>query len=380
MKWLSLSLAAVVVSAAATGAQVPDDRTGAGAQAERVNERMRTLQIEADRLAGEARTLIGDLRTLEVERDIQIERVNKAQAAAEEGRVAVAEMVERLATLEARRIAQLPDIEVQLVDLYKRGRGGYARMLFGSASVREFGRTTRAVAAMVRISEERLAEHQRTLEALRQERAALETRARELEASEADARRARAAADRTVAARAALIRQIDARRDLNAQLAGELLVAYQRLQEQMASLAAGRPVEPVAVPLAPFRGALDWPVAGTLTSRFGQPSGRPGDTTVRNGVEIAAAEGASVQAVHSGTVSYADPFAGFGNLVILDHGASSYTLYGFLASSRVREGEAVEAGAEIGRVGSPPAGPPSLYFEIRVDGRSADPVQWLEPR
>jgi septal ring factor EnvC (AmiA/AmiB activator) len=27
-----------------------------------------------------------------------------------------------------------------------------------------------------------------------------------------------------------------------------------------------------------------------------------------------------------------------------------------------------------------PAGPAALYLEIRVDGRSVDPVQWLKPR
>jgi septal ring factor EnvC (AmiA/AmiB activator) len=26
-----------------------------------------------------------------------------------------------------------------------------------------------------------------------------------------------------------------------------------------------------------------------------------------------------------------------------------------------------------------PTGTPSLYFEVRIDGRPADPVQWLKP-
>jgi septal ring factor EnvC (AmiA/AmiB activator) len=40
----------------------------------------------------------------------------------------------------------------------------------------------------------------------------------------------------------------------------------------------------------------------------------------------------------------------------------------------------VEAGEEVGRVGPSPAGTPELYFELRIDGRSVDPVQWLKPR
>ena len=215
---------------------------------------------------------------------------------------------------------------------------------------------------------------------MRQERAALEAKARELQGHEAEARQARAAAVRLVAARTALIAQIDARRDLNAQFAGELQVTAERLQQQMANLASGRPVETVAVPLAPFRGALEWPTPGRISGRFGQPSGRFGSSSARNGIEIAVAEGTPVRSVHAGTVTFADAFAGFGNLIILDHGANNFSLYGYLSAIGITQGAMVENGAELGRSGTAPAGPPTLYFEMRVDGRSVDPVQWLRAR
>ena len=112
---------------------------------------------------------------------------------------------------------------------------------------------------------------------MQQERAALEEKLRDLQVRDLEARQARAAAERALTGRTALIAQIDARRDLNAQFAGELQVAAQRLQQQMASLGSGQPVVPVAVPLAPFRGALDWPVTGRISGPFGQPSGRFGE-------------------------------------------------------------------------------------------------------
>ena len=377
---MRLSLVALLVlGVVSAGAQAPD-RTRTEAQARRVNERIVALQREAARLAGEARTLVGDLRALEIERDLQVERVGQAQAAVAGAQQEIQRTTERLAALEHARVAQLPDVKTQLVDVYKRGRTGYARLLCGATGMREFNRATRAVAALVRINEQRIAEHRRTLEAARLERAALETNARELQGHEAEARRARAAAERLVVARTALIAQIDARRDLNAQFAGELQVASERLQQQMANLASGRPVETIAVPLAPFRGALEWPATGRITGRFGQPSGRFGASSARNGIEIAVAEGSPVRAVHAGTVTFADAFAGFGNLVILDHGANNFSLYGYLSAIGVTQGAMVENGAELGRSGSAPAGPPTLYFEMRVDGRSVDPVQWLRAR
>ncbi len=369
----------VLALSIAVGAQTPDRGRTEG-EARRVNDRIRALQSEADRLAGQARTLLGDLRQIEIERELQVERVLEAQAAIVQGQAAIENTAERLAVLEERRAAQLPDVQTQLVDIYKRGRAGYAKLLFGSSGVREFGRATRAVAALMRINEQRLVQHRFTLEALQQERAMLEEELRALQGREAAARQARAAADRALAARTALVAQIDARRDLNAQLAGELQIASERLQQQVANLASGRTVEPVEIPLAPFRGALDWPVPGRIAGRFGQRSGRPNDTAVRNGIEIAAVEGATVHAVHSGTVSFADPFTGFGNLVIVDHGGNTYSLYGYLGAMSVARGDVVDSGTELGRVGPAPAGPAALYLEIRIDGRSVDPVQWLTSR
>jgi len=349
-------------------------------QADRVSQRIRALQSEADRLAGESRTLLGDLRKLEVEQQLQVERVKEARAVVARGQAAIQQSTARLEWLEQQRLAQLPDLRAQLVDIYKRGRSGYARLLFGGSTIRDFRRAARAVAAIIRINEQRVAEHRGTLDASQRERAQLEEDLRGLIAAEATALDAQAAAGRAVAERAALVAQIDSRRDLNAQFAGELQLAYERLQQQVANVPPGLAVEPVVLPLAPFRGALDWPVPGRLAVRYGQSSGRPGDTTTRNGVEIAAPDDTPVHAIHPGTISYASSFTAFGNLVIVDHGRNAYSLYGYLASMGVTAGAFVDGGTELGRVGSAPAGAPALYFELRIDGRSVDPVQWLRPR
>jgi septal ring factor EnvC (AmiA/AmiB activator) len=176
-----------------------------------------------------------------------------------------------------------------------------------------------------------------------------------------------------------LVTRIDSRRDLTAQYVGELQVAYDRLQQQV-SRVAGAPGVTTTIPLGPFRGALEWPVAGRTSGGFGQAGGRLGGSAVRNGLEIVAVEEAPVRAVHGGTVAFADVFTGFGRLVIIDHGGSNYSLYGYLGTMAVGRGEMVDSGAEIGRVGRAPAGPAALYFEMRIDGRSVDPVEWLRPR
>ena len=133
-----------------------------------------------------------------------------------------------------------------------------------------------------------------------------------------------------------------------------------------------------ALPIRPFRGDLEWPVTGAVVSAFGKAlAGRFGTSIVRNGIEIAAPEGTPVRAVHGGSVAYAAPFAGFGLLAIVDHGGSAFTLYGHLGEVSVRQGTTVQRGTEVGRVGLVPAGDAWLYFELRIDGRPVDPLQWL---
>jgi septal ring factor EnvC (AmiA/AmiB activator) len=347
---------------------------------QRITDRIRALQREAERLAGESRTLVGDLRQREIDRQIKVEQLRQAEAAMSEAEKALQSTTTRLSDLEVQRINQLPDLKTHLVDVYKRGRSGYARMLFSAGDYREFARATRAVGALSAINERRLEDHRRTLVSMREERSAFEQRATELQAKTAEARRAKSTADAAVASAAELIRQIDSRRDLTAQYVGELQVAYTRLQQQVTSLSTEKPGTEPAVPLRPFQGALDWPVQGRIVGAFGQPSNRLGGTAVRNGIEIGADEDAPVKAVHGGSVGYAGPFTGFGTLVILDHGGNGYSLYGYLASTFLKQGDSVATGAEVGRVGLAPAGPPTLYFEMRIDGRSVNPVQWLKPR
>jgi septal ring factor EnvC (AmiA/AmiB activator) len=346
-----------------------------------IDERIRALQKESSELARQSETLVGELRKLEIERDLRVYEATQAQAASAEAQQALERATMRLAALEQQRVAQLPDLRKQLVDIYKRGGTGYTRLFARAAGLRDFARTMRAVAALAAINERRVAEHRQTLEALAAERSALERSAAALAQRETAARQAREAAERAVTARGALIARIDSRRDLTAQYVGELQVAFDRLQKLTATPAGrGGGGDAVAVPLEPFRGALDWPVNGRVSGRFGQSSSRLGGTAVRNGIEIAAAEDAPVRAVHHGTVGFADVFTGLGNLVIVDHGGNDYSMYGYLGTIGVRQGAVVESGAELGRVGFAPAGPPALYFEMRIDGRSVDPLQWLKVR
>jgi septal ring factor EnvC (AmiA/AmiB activator) len=222
----------------------------------------------------------------------------------------------------------------------------------------------------------RLETHRRTLRAERDALNDLDQQRDEVEQLTRDATRARAAVDAAVAARNRLIDDLDQRRDLAAQFVAELQEAQLQLERTLAATDATSSVN--ALPIRPFKGDLPWPIAGRVTAQFGRvPSGRFGTSIVRNGIEVSVTEGTTATAVHEGTVAYAAPFSGFGTLVILDHGNSAFTLYGHLLETAVTVGTNVSRGAALGRVGLAPSGGAALYFELRIDGRPVDPLQWL---
>jgi septal ring factor EnvC (AmiA/AmiB activator) len=373
-----LTLAPVAQEPAGVTPATTAPATAADGRARRVRARIQALEGEAERLVGEARTLIGDLRAREIDRDLRVEELREAQSASADAAVALREATAGLADLELVSIQEIPIVETELVNLYKRGRVGYARLLLGASNVREFARAMRAAGALTALTEGRIAAHQRTVDRLRQERATFEDRAARLGTLEVEARRARVAADQAVEAAAELIREIDSRRDLTAQFVGELREVADRLEAEVRALGQGRQAQAVAVPVRPFQGVLEWPVLGTVIGTFGQPSDRLGGSLARSGIEVSVPIDTPVRAVHDGTVGYAGTFSGFGTLVILDHGNQAFSLYGYLGATSVRQGQAVAVGAELGSVGFAPAGPAALYFELRVDGNPVDPVQWLK--
>src|SRR4051812_23586006 len=69
--------AVLIVSAAA---QAPLERARTEALARRAADRLQSLQREAERLASDEGTLLGDLRKLEIERQIKAEELKRVDA------------------------------------------------------------------------------------------------------------------------------------------------------------------------------------------------------------------------------------------------------------------------------------------------------------
>ena len=90
------------------------------------------------------------------------------------------------------------------------------------------------------------------------------------------------------------------------------------------------------------------------------------------------AYGSTVKATGAGRVVHAGPMGGYGDMVEVDHGNGLATRYGHLSEILVTEGQEVEAGAPLGRLGSTGRSTgPHLHYEVRVDGEPVDPTRYL---
>jgi murein DD-endopeptidase MepM/ murein hydrolase activator NlpD len=128
---------------------------------------------------------------------------------------------------------------------------------------------------------------------------------------------------------------------------------------------------------------LTTPVHGSqfeITSTFG---GRIDPFTHRvsfhPGVDFAGPWGSPIAATAPGTVVFAGPRGGYGNMVEIDHGFGIHTRYGHMSSILVRVGTRVSRGTPIGRLGSTGRSTgPHVHYEVWLADVVRDPRRFIE--
>ena len=116
----------------------------------------------------------------------------------------------------------------------------------------------------------------------------------------------------------------------------------------------------------------EWPTDGQLTSSFNQ-------SIDKKSIEILGLEGQEIRSVANGKVIYVgEDLAGYGKLTIIKHDGNILSVYGHQQATLVIEGQSVQAGQSIGTMGKTEADEVKLLFEIRKDGESIDPINFLK--
>ena len=291
---------------------------------------------------------------------------------------------------------QVRRLERLIRDQYMHHERGYLQMLFSGENPAAAARQLHYAGYASR-AEARLIESLRgSLRDLQQLAGAARDKSIELADIETRQRAERAQLAKESAARRKVLREISSQIRTQRKEVSTLEQNEKRLTNLILKLAQMvRPARPAAdkasrpgeridkTPEAGFAGAfaslkgrLRLPIRGELASRFGTPREEGGTTW--KGLFIKAPQGEEVKAIAPGRVVFADWMRGFGNLLIVDHGAEYLSIYGNNETVYKQAGETVGSGDTIARVGNSGGNPETgLYFEVRFKGSPFDPLSWI---
>ena len=390
-----LLVATLATLAALPAAGQPKRDDPLQAEQRKLQQTQQQLKEEKDRVtAARARetSLLAELEEIERRLAAKQHEVTRLETRIKRTQAEVQLFRGDISKLERQRAGQVNALAGRLRAMYRvHAQGGALPVILSGDDPVTRATAVRHLASLAALDARLIQEYRVTSERLADRKGREETQQRELASLHDEAKREQAEVDREVAKRRTILAKVRDERAYHERIVGELTEAAQRLEAFIRELQAKQRrlakvppppkggIEAPTVGFGSLKGRLPWPTEGRIVTGFGaQVHPRFGTRTFRNGVDIEAAVGREVAAVHAGHIVYTGWFKGYGNLIIVDHGNEYYTLYAHIAEIEAREGEDVRQGQRIGTVGDTGSlAGPRLYFEVRYQGRPLDPEQWL---
>lgn len=141
-----------------------------------------------------------------------------------------------------------------------------------------------------------------------------------------------------------------------------------------ASVAEPAKTEEIKTPTATATSAgitWSWPTNGKLLAGFNEGGSA-------KGIDIGGSTGQPILAAAPGKVIYSgSDLRGYGRLVIIKHNDEFLSVYAHNNKILVKEGQAVARGQKIAEMGNTDADRVKLHFEIRRQGKSVNPADFL---
>ncbi|MCD5977085.1 peptidoglycan DD-metalloendopeptidase family protein [Pseudomonas quasicaspiana] len=132
-------------------------------------------------------------------------------------------------------------------------------------------------------------------------------------------------------------------------------------------------------PGTPSNLALDKPVAGPLSSKFGVRRFFNGEErNPHSGLDFAVPAGTPIKAPAAGKVILTGNYFFNGNTVFVDHGQGFISMFCHMSKIDVKVGDAVPRGGVVGRVGSTGrATGPHMHWNVSLNDARVDPAIFI---
>jgi len=278
-------------------------------------------------------------------------------------------------------------LESRLREIYKRRLTGYLEILFNSESFSDFLTRFRYIKNILSLDAEVINDIRQQMKKIENNKINLENREEILSLLKKEVEKEKENIEFSIKARKSIINKIDSQKEVYLKSLKELEQSSQEIksiieriykqQEEDSKKVSQKEVP--AIILKPKKGILALPIQGKLISKYGRQKNADFNTyTFNSGIDISAPLGQVVRAAGSGEIIYTGSIKGYGQIIIIDHGGRVTTLYAHLSKILIDIGEKVKKGQIVGQVGdSGGVSSTRLHFEVRVEGKPTDPMNWL---
>ncbi len=359
-----------LAAARAALASVGDDISAATADLESIDRQLSAMYGE---LAEREAELIAAQAELELA---------EASTAAAEAEVAL--VTDQLQAAEVRREDSERAFDDRIVALWKYGTAGYASAVLRSDDLGEAITQAYFVGRVLESDQNLMTKVRAAQDAIAEQRSALDRARDQFVLAESGVKEAVLAVAALAQVQRDLVDAVEVEQVKRKSVVDSLRLNEARYAASIRSLEAES--DRIAKELAasryaagrPGKGEFVWPTSGSPGSGYGYRT-HPisGQRRLHAGIDIGAPTGQKIVGVTDGKVVSAGWRGGYGMTVVVDHGGGVATLYAHQSRLAVRAGEIIASGQTIGYIGSTGYSTgPHLHFEVRVDGKPVDPMDW----
>ena len=329
-------------------------------QKDSLQNELKKVEVEASQLKGNLRKLGKEIRTVVAELSI---------------------LRHQETDLQARIVQQADVIAEQIAAAHKLGDQEPIKLLLNQEDPQQLARVFKYYDYFLQARSEKITSYMNDVESLTEVIARISSQQLALKRSQSDLKSGQEKLRGRVAKRSVTLKQLDASLVSDKKKLGSLQRERSELEEILSAVEEA--VADMTLPsnYKPFlsrKGKLSWPIKGRVAHSYG--SQRSGELRWE-GWLISASAGTAVNAVHNGRIVFSNYLRGFGLLAIVDHGDGYMTLYAHNQELLKDTGDWVQSNELVARAGNTGGlNKPALYFEIRSQGKPADPKVWLEKR
>jgi len=350
----------------------------------KISEEIKELKARIGEEEKKESTILSSLDKISFNKNLIKNEIALHNVRLEKTNLELSSLRKNIPELKAKLEKERQAIEKMLLTIYKFGKFSLLQFVLQAENIKTLFSETKYLTLLAQYQENVISEYRGTLAELGKAEEQLETKKKEISQLIEGAHLKSKELEEQERKNKALILEMQKNKKTYEKALEELKERAQQLQLLIKKLEKQEVVLPSPfIPLYEKKGKLPWPVSGKIITFFGlQRHPQFNTTTMNNGIEISPQKSdLIVNCLHPGKVVYTDYFQGYGNLIIIDHGMTYYSLYGHCSEFLVNKGDLVRAEQPIAVAGdSGSLSGVTLYLEIRYKTKPLNPLQWLKRR